>query len=337
MDGRRAGTYLAGGFRGCLVQLAGDLDYLAKHLGCPRWSNHTKPCALCRASFRGPSSWLDNRRAAPWITQLLTVHNWRSHWTTTCELFDLPGMSALSIAPDYMHNHYLGWLQYLYGSIFWLLCFVVLPHADPLANLDDIEQFIKKYQKMNPTNHKYRPKLDKLSMFQKQVSYPRLRGRAADIMGLFPCIQALWEANMVQDDTVHIRINLLLKLNVKISETLKTFSPKFGYFVVPGPQADELESWGLSMAQLHSQLLEEFEILNYKVFNMTAKTHYCLHSLFFARYIHPYMVWCFKGETTMHRVQGLWKSCLAGVKHFAVSNRAALRYRHQLQINIDNM
>ncbi len=79
-------------------------------------------------------------------------------------------MSALSIAPDYMHNHYLGWLQYLYGSIFWLLCFVVLPHEEPLENLDYIEQFIKRYQKMNPANHKYRPKLDKLSMFQKKVS-----------------------------------------------------------------------------------------------------------------------------------------------------------------------
>ena len=332
-EGRRANTKLAGGFRACLVQLGGDLDYMARWLGFPRWSNHAKPCGICRATFRGVTSWMDNRENAKWLNTVLTVRNWRSHWTTACELFDVSGVNALCVAPDYMHNAYLGWLQYLYGSVFWLLCFLVLPH-EALQNLEYIGSFIKEYQKRNPTAHKYRPKLTKLSMFLKQKSYPRLRGRAADIRGLPDAILALWDANMIEGDMTHRQIRMVLALNVKIADTLENYSPRFGYFAVPGAQANELEADGLAMAQLHSQLLESFEAQGYKIFNMTTKTHYCQHSLRFARYIHPYMVWCFKGETMMHKVQKLWKSCLAGAKHWAVANRAALRYRHQLHLNI---
>ena len=35
-------------------------------------------------------------------------------------------MTSMSIALDLMHNFYLGWLQYFFGSVFWLLCFECL-------------------------------------------------------------------------------------------------------------------------------------------------------------------------------------------------------------------
>ena len=69
-----------------------------------------------------------------------------------------------------------------------------------------------------------------------------------------------------------------------------------------------------------------------KVFNMTSKTHFALHSLQLAVYIHPALVWCFKGESTMHSMQYIWKSCLPGTKHFGVSVKAAWKYRHLMHI-----
>ena len=174
-------------------------------------------------------------------------------------------------------------------------------------------------------------------MFLKKKYSPRLRGRAAEIRGLFGAMYALWDANMIEGDTTHARIRLVLRLNVSIAETLETYSPKYGFFAMPKPQASELSAQGLSMVQLHSPLLEEVEAKEYNIFNMTTRTHYCLHSLMFAKFIHPYMVWCFKGETTMRRVQKLWKSCLNGRKHVEVANKAALRYRQQLHILIQNL
>jgi hypothetical protein len=104
-------------------------------------------------------------------------------------VFEIPGVVGTSLALDYMHNMFLGWLQYLYGSIMYMLVFVVMGGSD-MENLTAIAAFIKKDQKARGTTHKYRPRLDKLSMFKKKKSYPRLRGRAADIMGLYDTMLA---------------------------------------------------------------------------------------------------------------------------------------------------
>ena len=84
----------------------------------------------------------------------------------------------------------------------------------------------------------------------------------------------------------------------------------------------------MTMAQLHTQLLEHFKGLNIKAFNQTSKTHFALHSVMLSKYIHPYLVWCFKGETMMHKTQRLWKSCLAGTAHYNVSSKAAVKYMY---------
>ena len=65
-EARRAGKDLAEGYCAILLQLAGDLDYMSKWLETPRVTNHEKPCPLCRASFAGPMSYLDNRKDSPW-------------------------------------------------------------------------------------------------------------------------------------------------------------------------------------------------------------------------------------------------------------------------------
>ena len=57
--GRKAGTPLAGGYFGVLLQLSGDLDHFTKWLGLPQSTTHSKPCALCRAQYSGANSWLD--------------------------------------------------------------------------------------------------------------------------------------------------------------------------------------------------------------------------------------------------------------------------------------
>ena len=42
-------------------------------------------------------------------------------------------------------------------------------------------------------------------------------------------------------------------------------------------------------------------------------------------YVHPYLVYCFAGESTMHHVQTLWKSCFPGSKHWQAAKKAALK------------
>jgi len=327
----KAGKQLANGWRGCLIQLAGDLDYFSKWFQASRWSNHQKPCSICRAGYRGPLSWRDNRNNSGWQSATLKPSNYRSHFSPTSPLFQLPGFSSLCMAMDWMHCHHLGWLQYLYGSIFHILVFIILP-GEELENLSNIATFIKTFQKEHHVKHIYRMKLDKLTMFQPKKGYPKLRGRAADIAGLHSAMHALWNQFMDASNVQHRQIRLILSLNMDINELLDTYSPTYGYMAVPEIPAAELFQKGLQMASLHGRLLESYEAQEIQVFNMISKTHFALHSLQFSRFVHPYLVWCYKGESTMHRIQTLWKSCLAGSKHWQVSGRAALKERYLLTL-----
>ena len=72
-----------------------------------------------------------------------------------------------------------------------------------------------------------------------------------------------------------------------------------------------------------------FQGENEKLVNLTAKTHFVMHSLYNARWAHPSLVWCSKGED-MQRVAKLWKSCHDGCKQWQVAKRASWKERHLL-------
>ena len=326
-EGRKAGLPLAGGYRACLLQLCGDLDYFQKWFGIPQSTNHSKPCCQCKATFRGKTSWLDNRPGSRWQSLLLTNHNWTQHWQSTSQLFLLPGFTCWNVALDLMHNLYLGWLQFLYGSIMFLLVFQVLPD-EPLANLKQIGAFIKTFQTGDDTRQKFRPRLDKLSMFQKAKGFPKLKGRAADIRGLDKAILACWDHHLDSDDPQHLQISALLQLNVEVRDVLDSFSPKMGYLALPDDVHAQVLPKCFQMVQLHVQLQDHYAATDLQIFNVTSKTHFCLHTMQLSNAIHPYLTWCFKGETKMKAVQRLWKSCLDANKHWAVAQVAALKNRH---------
>eukprot|EP00438_Fugacium_kawagutii_P002248 Skav227464 [mRNA] locus=scaffold2491:304236:304937:- [translate_table: standard] len=231
-----------------------------------------------------------------------------------------------------MHNAYLGWFQFLYGSILHLLCFDILA-LDPLSNLKTCGAFFKEFQKSDASRQKYRPLLNKLSMFQKQSGFPKLKGRAADIRGLDKAMKALWETYMDAANEQHQQIAVMLTLHVDIRNLLDEYSPKQGYLAVPDAVRVRIVGEALQMVQLHSQLADHYKGQDRQLFNLTSKTHFCLHTFMVSDAIHPYLVWCFKGEAKMKAVQRLWKSCLVGNKHFAVGNLAALKYRHLLTLS----
>ena len=178
--------------------------------------------------------------------------------------------------------------------------------------------------------HPFPARLYKMTMVQPKKGFPKLRGRAADMASLDKTMLALWDSLMDQDNTQHKQIKLFLEIHHQLCELLDEFSPRFGFTAVPNPQAQQCFMSGLQMAQLHAVLENHFKGLDRKLFNLTSKTHFVLHSLQLCEYIHRKMIWCFKGESTMHRLQTLWKSCLHGSKHYQVGQKAALKERHLL-------
>ena len=168
---RMANKFLAGGFKGILLQMAGDLDYMTKHLQTPRSTNHEKPCVLCRCKQFGPCSWLDNRPNSLWQRSTVKASNYRTHWDPQGPLYTLPGLSNMSLAMDYMHCMHLGWLQYFYGSVLYVLAFSLLPE-EPTANLLALGHMIKEHQKRHDAKHRYRMRLDKVTMIKPKKVFP---------------------------------------------------------------------------------------------------------------------------------------------------------------------
>ena len=330
INAKRAGKSLAGGYSGVLLFLCGDLDYFQKWLQCPASTNHSKPCVQCKATFYGPSTWQDNRPVAVWKGSCLTTANWQTHWKTSCPLFLLPGMSCWSIAYDFMHNFYLGWLQHFYGSVFYLLTHVCM-EGEPLQNLLNLALFLKNVQKKDKTRQAYRQRLSKLSMFTRQTGFPKLKGRASDIKGLDLALCKAWEHFAQGNDDPHLQLVMdFLALNVDIGDLLSTYHPRYGCTFVPEPKYTELVQKISSMAQIHVILRDHYE--GDKLFNITSKTHFAIHSILLSSTIHPCLTWCFKGESMMRVAQRLWKSCLAGNKHWNVGNVAARKYLHMLAL-----
>ena len=134
---------LAGGYRGVLYVIKGDLDYLCKCLGLPD-SKATNCCTWCPANLSN-IPWWDFRPSALWAQQLysaLTV------LAGACAIFQVPGVTLMSVAPDWMHNKHLGTDMYFYGSVLWLLVYVVLLDT-PQQNLDALMIEVKQIYREN--------------------------------------------------------------------------------------------------------------------------------------------------------------------------------------------
>ena len=115
--GQKAGRQLAGGYKAVVVNILGDLDYLAGTLNLPRWSRAVDCCALCLCSKEGEKTWKNFNRSAPWVASIWSPSTWRE-WNhrSRCKIFDIHGLSAV----DWMHAKYLGSDLCAFGSVLYL-------------------------------------------------------------------------------------------------------------------------------------------------------------------------------------------------------------------------
>lgn len=324
VEGARAKSSLADGYYACLWSVMGDLDYYNKTLGLPRSTSHN-PCALCKCTLHGSTSWKDNSDSAEWLSTLWTPSEWLM-WAgrSTCKLFNSIGVTACTVALDYMHSKYLGSDQYQFGSVFYLLCFIMLPKS-PKQNLEDCWSFIKGYYQTHNTKHRY-ASIEKLSMFVRKKGGPKLRGKAGEVKGLGPAMLALWESNMNADLEVHKQIRLMLLLNTKMESLLELHSHEFK---LPDAAAKRFVKFSFGMAQCQSVVAQHFETedCGKVLFGHTSKIHMVLHNALTSNALNPALVWCFVGEDFMRKVQKLGESCVRGVTPPQALNKMVSHYR----------
>ena len=102
--------------------------------------------------------------------------------------------TALTVHYDLMHVKYLGYVQYLYGSVLQILTHDIMD-ADALTNLRTLWRFIQQHQRGEASSPRitapYGQRLNKLTMFVKKQTY-KLRGKAAEMRDLGGTMLAMW-------------------------------------------------------------------------------------------------------------------------------------------------
>jgi hypothetical protein len=97
----------------------GDLEYIRDYLLLENYNSRT-PCFLCGC----------NSTDVPWTACSLTadwwgkVHSDAQEWArgrTLNKLFQVTGLSAFNVYPDWMHTKHMGLDHYLYASVLSIL------------------------------------------------------------------------------------------------------------------------------------------------------------------------------------------------------------------------
>ena len=327
MEGKRALTPLAGGYRGALWSLLGDLDYLAKILALPKSTLEKGPCCLCRCRGKGPNTWMDFRDSAPWRDLQWSAVAWRA-WPdrSPCPLFKEPGFSPWVIALDWMHCKYLGHDQLCYGSVLSLLTKHILP-GDPSENIRQIWNDICYFYKEQSVPCRFRY-LNRVSMFErKSPQYPKLRGKAAEIKYLCGPLLSVWQKYMNRRLKVHREIELYLTMNRDLEEILIVNRQDLA---LPEEDAKKFQHLCTGMLLLLSNIAEHF--IADKLFNLTQKSHFMQHISLLARFLSPRLTWCFMGEDMQRRISTLAKACVNGQRPGQTIGKMMVRYRIALHL-----
>ena len=151
--------------------------------------------------------------------------------------------------------------------------------------------------------------MNRLSMFVKKKGLPCLRGRAAEVKHFGKALESTWRKHMNPNLEIHQKVALMLKMNNQVETLLDKHKGKFR---VPQPDALSLETNAFAAMQLQQELRQFFADADQPLFNVTSKSHFLLHSVMSAVFMHPHLSWCYRGEDFMRLWQRLGKNSVRG-------------------------
>ena len=283
LTGRRkqmAGMKLCDGFYFVLWALIGDLDYLTKTYLLPNATSN-KPCCWCPCNSDNVP-WWDFRIKAKWVQKVWTREAWEVSGWKQCPIFNIPGVSLLSVYPDWMHIKTLGIDKVLLGSTLWVLIHWIVPES-----LGDLEcrlafvwgEIFEEYERQGTKN---RYTVIKLSMFTTK-STPKLKGKAAEVKDLGPVLLAVFRRLMNKKLWLHRQIEIMLRGSAHCDSLLEE---QTDVYALPQSVAADLISTGFSYLAVWSGVAQYFRGTYDQLFGLTAKAHLLMHCCILSRSVY---------------------------------------------------
>ena len=238
-----------------------------------------------------------------------------------CSSSVVTGVSILTLKPDAMHSKHLGVDGYFFASVLFLVTYVMA--GDKNTNVETVWLLLREQYRVQQTPTRFN--CLKASMLEGSGPLPYLKGKAAEVRYLCRPLLAVFLALYDPEDLIHRTIKIGLVSSVAMEDTMaRHHGPDV--FKLPADAADELMKAATAYAAVLSSLTNHFHQQGIPLFHYTIKAHYLLHLAYGARWLHPYLGWCYSGEDLMHKAKVLTSSCLIGTKHHKACGKAIRRY-----------
>jgi hypothetical protein len=334
-DAAKAGKPLADGHFGVLWVVRGDFEWAWERLEiCNYRALKQGPCAFCPCNS-GTMPWTDFSADAIWKQHVYTAEHWHANHPDIIDIFTLPGASVLCYYGDMMHTKHLGTDSWFFGSVLWMLTYMILPDS-AADNLHVVFDFIEAWYKAHPKARTVFTVM-RLSMFTvpdaPSSTYPGLKGRAAEIRHLGPPLLAAWRHFSDSSDMVHRQVEMALACSVKMEEIV---DKHVEVATLPPDAAKEFHDATFEFLILFTSLASHFLCLpvgrRRKLFNITIKCHYLAHIGLMAWSLNPRYGWCYSGEDMMQKTKDLMQSCLRGLGADSAPSKMLVKYMFGMHI-----
>ena len=313
-------------FFGVVWILRGDLEHFNLELNLPN-PNSNAPCALCPANTTDRPMHEYRTGRMRWMADIYSrARFFATRWCTHAIFHDVHGgIYSATVFPDWLHTKHLGTDAYFYGSVLWMLVYMLLP-GTPQENMNTVLAEIKTHYTRLAIPYRYQN--IKLSMFCDRQdppgTHPKLKGRGAEIRYVGFALQVIWERYMDRSNTQQVQVLVALNASVAAEQILIDHKHCFCFSSDVGRQfKNHVFAFLVAFNALGSFYSR---VLNVKLFDLTVKAHYLAHLGLIGEYCNPRLGWAYSGEDLMHHCQRLMSMCCKGTKPLITAEKFAERY-----------
>ena len=245
---------------------------------------------------------------------------WLAHLREVHPLFRLPGVSILNVMPDLLHCKHLGSDSWFYGSVMTLLTHHIM-EGDPDTNLERIWEEIKAVYQERKITDQYTGMT--VGMYHKTNSFPRLKGRAAEIRHFVEPLMVVFRKYMSRESQPHRQILMALEASAEMERIL---DDHVGDYVLPDEAHQQYWKATFEFLALATAVSTYYHGNVGCLFNFTIKFHLLAHIAFYAKYFNPRLAWCYSGEDFMQKIKKIVGSCQRGTSPCLVATKAVGKY-----------
>jgi hypothetical protein len=196
--------------------------------------------------------------------------------------------------------------------------------GSPAKNLETLWDRISQYYSDFKVQSRY--SVIKMSMFtnpkQPKKNMPCLKGKASEVRHLGPALLEACNSYLNAADPLEAQVLAGMQMSVRMEEILDEHAQAWK---LPTEAATEFLDCTYNFLSLFTSLANSYQKppLSLKLFNVTIKCHYLLHSALMSKFLNPRLIWCYSAEDYMHKIKILGQSCVKGSPAWQVSNKVA--------------